>query len=341
MVIFQTSELILYSPTLKKHSMKTKTLLFSSLLAIPLIALLTSTTVDTTGTASSEIAVSKTALSMVVDTNGKLSNTGAPGEFTCSQLGCHGAGNGTSSTGGLPDNGGSGGITLTSTPAFMGNQYVPNTTYSITITISQHGISHFGFSFEALDNSGSTNTSINNAVGTVTITDPVHTRKGQPFGTGRLCVTHQTDIGAFSNTTTFNFNWTAPTTGTVNLYYDGTAADGDKLPDATDNVYAQSMQLIPVSATDIVNLNSHNSSVDIFPNPASDMLTVCFNMDIANNIDMQLYSLDGKSIKTLANKKVAAGVFKESFSTEGLVRGFYLLRINTGGVAQTHQIFVN
>jgi len=321
--------------------MKTKTLLFSSLLAIPVVALLTSSTIDASGVGNKEIAVSKTTLNLVVDTNGKLSNTGAPGEFTCSQATCHGAGNGTSSTGGLPDNGGSGSIVLAAVPAFTGNHYVAGTTYSISITVSQHGINHFGFSFEALDNSGNTNPSVNNAVGTVTITDPIHTRKGQPFGTGRMCVTHQNNGGASSNAAVFNFNWTAPATGTVNLYYDGIAANGDKLPDAADNVYAQTLQLSPGSTTDIVGLNSHNSSIEVFPNPSTDMFTVRFTTEAASNVEMQLYSLDGKSIKTLTNKKVNAGVFKESFSTEGLVRGFYLLRINTGGITQTHQVFVN
>jgi hypothetical protein len=326
--------------------MKTKTLLLSSLIAIPALALLTSSTIDTDGKAKKEIALPKMALRTLnmVDTNGKLGNTGTPGEFTCSQATCHGAGNGSSTTGGLPDNGGPGSITLTSIPAFVGgNQYVPNTTYSITITVSQHGIGHFGFGFEALNNSGSTNTSINNAVGTITITDPIHTREGQPFGTGRNCATHQTNGGAFTNAANFNFNWTAPTagTGTVNLYYDGIAADGDKLPDSQDNVYAHTLQLTPTGATFISTVNNHNSLVEIFPNPTTDVFTIRFNMNDANDVDAQLYSVDGKSLKTLANKKVAAGMFTESFSTEGLTTGFYFIRINMGGHTETHQIFVN
>lgn len=306
--------------------MKTKTLFLSGLIAIPAIALLTSTT--------------------LVDSNGKLGNTGAPGEFTCSQSGCHGAGNGPNAsgnptTGGLPDNGGPGSVTITSVPAFTGgNQYVPNTTYSITITVSQTGINLFGFSFEAVDNSGSTNLSVNNAVGTITITDPTHTRENQPYGTGRNCATHQTNGGAFPNSASFNFNWTAPASGIANIYYDGNATNSDGYADAQDNVYAHSLQLSPAT-TGIASVNNHNSSVEIFPNPSTDMFTVHFNMNEANDVDMQLYSVDGKSLKTLVSKKVAAGMFTQSFSTEGLTTGFYFVRINMGGHAETHQIFVN
>jgi len=71
------------------------------------------------------------------------------------------------------------------------------------------------------------------------------------------------------------------------------------------------------------------------------MFTVRFTMDGASDVDMQLYSVDGKSLKTLVSKKVASGMFTQSFSTEGLTTGFYLIRINIGGQTETHQIFVN
>ena len=300
--------------------MKTKTLLLSSLIAIPAIALLTSSTLDSSG---------------------KLGNSGAPGESTCSQSGCHGAGNGNSTTGGLPDNGGPGSITLTSSPVLTGNQYVPNTVYHITITVSETGKSLFGFDFEALDNSGSTNASVNNSVGTVTITDAIHTRKGQPFGTGRLTVTHKPNGGAFANSATFNFDWTAPATGTVNLYYDGNASNGDGFSDAGDNVYAHSLKLTPAGTTGIAEANTSNFSVETFPNPATDMFTVRFNLEKTQNVDIQLFSIDGKLIKNLANKKVAAGMFTETFNTEGMTHGLYLVRINFEGKNQTQRLLVN
>lgn len=300
--------------------MKTKTLLLSSLIAIPAIALLTSST--------------------IVDSTGKLGNSGGPGENTCSQSGCHGAGNGSSSTGGLADNAGPGSITLTSTPALTGNQYVPNTTYHITITVSETGKNLFGFDFEALNNNGSTNTSVNNSVGTVTITDATHTRKGQPFGTGRVTVTHQANGGASANTASFNFDWTAPATGTVNVYYDGNAVNGDGSANAQDNVYAKSMQLIPAAATGIANIKN-NFVVETFPNPVTDMFSIRFNSDRTQNVEVQLFSLDGKLIKNLINKKVAAGIFTESFSNEDMSRGLYLLRINLEGNVQTQRLLVN
>ncbi len=51
------------------------------------------------------------------DSSGKLISAGGPGEGTCSTTGCHGAGNGNGTSGGLADNAGPGNITLVSVPA--------------------------------------------------------------------------------------------------------------------------------------------------------------------------------------------------------------------------------
>ncbi|MGZ4035284.1 MAG: choice-of-anchor V domain-containing protein, partial [Bacteroidia bacterium] len=207
---------------------KTKKLILSSALGITLSAMLISGTTDE-GTCTNHI---------FKNANGTSSSTGAPGEpHTCSQAGCHGAGDGSSSTGGLADNAGPGGIVISSVPAFIGGtQYTPGTTYHMTITINETGKLIFGMDAEILDNSGATDTHINNAIGTYTLTDPAHTRFAQAFGTGRKCVTHVTDGGLSTNTASFIFDWTAPATGVVNIYTSAVAANHDNLPNANDNV---------------------------------------------------------------------------------------------------------
>jgi hypothetical protein len=306
----------------KQTCMKPRKLLLSCCIAIPAIALLSATTA-------------------LVDSNGKLGNSGGPGESTCSEAGCHGAGNGNGSSGGVPDNGGPGSVVLTASPAFTGgNQYVPGTTYSLTVTVSETGKSLFGFDFEALDNSGSTNTTINNAVGTITITDATHTRVGQSFGTGRVTVTHQPGGGAFANSATFKFNWTAPASGIANLYYDGNAANGDGVADALDNVYSHNLQLSPTTSTGIVALAGNSPLLELFPNPATDQFTVRFTMERAGEVDLLLYSLDGKYVKNLTGKRAPAGLFTESFSVKDLAPGCYLLKTTADGLSETRQVFV-
>ncbi len=172
------------------------------------------------------------------DSNGMNRHSGTLDENTCSEAGCHGAGNGNGSTGGLPDNGGPGSIALTSNiPA---NIYTPGTTYSMTITLTEAGCQHFGFSGVAV-NSGMSNS------GTMTATDAAHT---QVQNYSRLYITHQAPPqGVFltTNPAVINFNWKAPTTneGPVTFYYDGIAANNNQLNDAGDNVYKGSMTFNP------------------------------------------------------------------------------------------------
>jgi hypothetical protein len=100
------------------------------------------------------------------------------------------------------------------------------------------------------------------------------------------------------------------------------------------------MQLTPVAATGISNIKN-NFVVETFPNPVTDMFSIRFNSDRTQNVEVQLFSLDGKLIKNLINKKVAAGIFTESFSNEDMSRGLYLLRINLEGNVQTQRLLVN
>src|SRR5690349_3051632 len=79
--------------------------------------------------------------------NGASSTTGAPGETTCSQSGCHGNGNGEGSGGGLFDNTGGGFVTISG----ISGTYVPGQTYTITVHVAQLGAQRFGFNYEALD----------------------------------------------------------------------------------------------------------------------------------------------------------------------------------------------
>ncbi len=274
----------------------------------------------------------------ILDSNGKLANAGSPGEFTCSSAGCHGSG----SAGGLANNAGPGSVTLTSSPAFVGNTYVPGQVYSITIVVSETGKSLFGFSCECVDNTGSTNTAVNNAVGLITITNSLTTRKGQPFGTGRLCVTHQPNGGAVANTASFSFNWTAPASGTVNVYYDATAVNSNSLADGADNVYAHNFKLTVYVApppNSIVE-NSLISDVKIFPIPAKNNLTISFNSTTDSPITASIVDLSGKNIIKLFSKNVSSGNYKETIDVSELPNGLYFLILKGNDFTKTEKIII-
>ncbi|MBS1635087.1 MAG: T9SS type A sorting domain-containing protein [Bacteroidetes bacterium] len=303
--------------------MKTKNIVITAVIAIPAFILLTSGTLET------------------MDSNGKLASSGAPGESTCSQSGCHGSGNGSSSTGGLADNAGPGSITLTSTPSLTANHYTPGATYHMTVTVHETGKSLFGFDFEALDNSGNTNPMVNNAVGTIVITDAVHTRMGQPFGTGRVTCTHQPSGGAVANTASFVFDWVAPSSGTVNMYYDGIAANSDGLSNAGDNVYAHSLQITPLAATGIEQVNEKSLSFDMYPNPATDQFTIVSSGIKDGPVNVSIYNMNGSLVRVYDTEDAVNGSFFHTYESSSLPRGLYLLKATSGEGTMTSRLMIH
>lgn len=272
---------------------------------------------------------------------GQASSTGSPGEpGTCSRSGCHGAGNG-----GLADNAGPGSVTITPTPAFInGNQYVAGQTYTMTVTVSETGKPRFGFACEILDNSGNTNTHVNNTAGTISVLDHINTRTWQAFATGRLAVTQDTNGGFSNNTASFIFAWTAPLSfspsyGTVNLYLCGNAADGNLIADGPDNIYTLNKQLTP-SVTGIQPTDGLFSSMQVYPVPATDKITLELNSKDESDMTADIFSLEGKLVKHLDNRKLNGSAFTKSYSLDGIEKGCYLLQVGNGKEKVSKKIII-
>jgi hypothetical protein len=194
--------------------------------------------------------------SAVKDFSGKFHTAGVPipGETTCSAPGCHGAGNGSFTSGGLADNAGPGNIVLSSSN-MPGWVYTPGATYHMTITLTDPNALIFGFSASAIDNGG------RNA-GTIIVTDANHTRSGTPVGSPIVYITH---VGSATgpnpnyqtitaNPAVINFDWTSPASnvGPVTFYFDGTGCNNNDLEDAGDNVYSGSQVMTPNSVSSLL-----------------------------------------------------------------------------------------
>ena len=272
--------------------------------------------------------------------DGQSAACGSPGEpGTCSRSGCHGAGNGNSTSGGLPDNAGPGSISFTTTPAMQWNDYIPNTTYTFNITIAEAGRPRFGFACEMIDNSGNTNFGNNNTLGTVIVSDPANTKTWQPFGNGRLAITHRSGAGYTTGSHTYQFQWTAPAAGIVNMYLCGTAVNNDMQPDAADNVYTLHTQFYPF----VTGENENKLSVmnlNLFPNPVRDQLNLAFELREEKNIVAEIYSVDGQRVKELINETVSPGHFAESYPIDDLAKGVYVLKISDGENVEAKRIIV-
>ncbi len=105
-------------------------------------------------------------------------------------------------------------FTLTSSPAFTSNTYVPGTTYTITVKLT--GYPKFGFDIEMLNGTLATST----ATGTFSALTNCQI---VPAGTYPKSITQTAPIATASSAT---YSWVAPASGTVYIYGDGNGVNG-------------------------------------------------------------------------------------------------------------------
>ena len=71
-----------------------------------------------------------------------------------------------------------------------------------------------------------------------------------------------------------------------------------------------------------------NFNFDIYPNPVKDNLNISFDVLKEGSVSIQLFSVDGKLIKTFENANVDQGVFKNNYSTKINAHGSVLLKLS-------------
>ena len=253
---------------------------------------------------------------------GIAGETGSPGESNCNS--CHNAGTPTGTT------------SISSTPSFSANQYVPGQTYTISITCSHSTLSHFGFGCEVLN--GTTSAATNaGAITAVSGSSKVLTSGGRKNATH---ISTATGTGTpFSKT--FDFQWVAPASGTAAIYVAGLAVNNNGNDGSGDAMKAASLILTAATSgttsTGIQSVDALSSSLTVFPNPSSDEINIQYAIINESVVSASLYNLQGKEIATLFNSKESFGIHTKNVSyPDNIASGIYMLKLSING-KQTDQ----
>lgn len=233
--------------------------------------------------------------------NGIAGFTGSPSEGTCSS--CHGGGTSAAS-----------GITITSLPAFTGNQYIAGTTYTITIDIAATGFNKFGFGSEIL-NSSNTNAGL--------IQNPGLGVKFLNSGSRKNAVhtTPKTGTGAAS----FSFEWIAPTSGGITIYVGANAVNGTG-GTGGDFTFNSSLSLTESLGVGVKENNSQSvSNVFIFPNPITEFTTLSYFLNKTQTIQVQLTDINGKIVKEIYTETQNAGYQSKIIDLQDVASGVYFI----------------
>ncbi|HFA49202.1 MAG TPA: T9SS type A sorting domain-containing protein [Bacteroidetes bacterium] len=241
--------------------------------------------------------------------------TGAPGEGSCGQNGCHtGNINSGPATNILQINNGD-------------NEYMPGETYPVTVSMSQENINKFGFQATVLRDSD------NSFVGSFNLTDPANIRNINALGRKYVGTTACGSDAPFPDSISWQFEWTAPAAdeGSVTLYLI-TIATNHNHSGSGDFVYTQSFQLNPLisSAKEAPALEK---SLRVFPNPTTGSFQVDYILENRGEVAIHIFNLDGKELfqKQLGYKMPSK--YQQRFDRHqlGLTPGVYFLKIKTDG----------
>lgn len=238
-------------------------------------------------------------------------NTGAPGEQTCGQVGCHG----------VPVNQGSAVIAID----FNGGAeaYTAGEIHTVTVSITNPmNAGKNGFQIVALD-------SANNNVGQWMLTSATTTQLANGSGalSGRRYVTHTTNG---NSRTEWSMDWQAPAdvaAGAVTFYVAVNDANNDST-NFGDAIYTTNRTIAPavVSGVD----NALAASIKLLGNPITDVLRIQSNGTAIQSY--QIFDFSGKLLQTAR--------YQPEIDVTALESGVYLLLLQTEKGNVTKKIIV-
>ncbi|MCB9250153.1 MAG: T9SS type A sorting domain-containing protein, partial [Ignavibacteriales bacterium] len=112
---------------------------------------------------------------------------------------------------------------------------------------------------------------------------------------------------------------------------------------------AYSINVFYVSITDVEsdkNLSAQFELSQNYPNPFNPTTIIKYSVPnvvsnfSSNNVELKVYDVLGREIKTLVNQKQKAGNYEVSFDTKELSSGVYFYRLQSGDFIQTKKMML-
>ena len=206
------------------------------------------------------------------------------------------------------------------------NGYVPDSTYSISITVNQLGVSKFGFQSSPQDGNG-------DLIGTVILDNQAET---QLLMSGKY-ITHTASGTSGIDSRSWTYSWTAPPTGLgpVTFYAAANATNGDSTSSG-DVIYTHSMLIQEEGFNSVFETLSNVNNVQVFVDFASSILIFGLEGSMQRFDNIEIYSIAGALVTRVTN-------IHESevwIDVSSLSKGMYIYRTQElGGQIATGKFF--
>lgn len=268
------------------------------------------------------ILVISTSAFIIKNSTGKAGFAGNPGSPNCSF--CHFGGTGITT------------VSISGTPSFTNNQYIPGQTYTINITVSSTTLSHFGFDCVAL--TGTTTAEIN--AGTMTPISGSSQILVSNSKSNAVQIATESGIGSPSSKT-FLFEWTAPQIGTAAFYASGLAVNNNGTYGNGDLGDTTSLILNSNIDAGIKSIQETATTFSVYPNPSSDMISFQYNLITSGKVKASLYNLYGGEVSVLFNAYQSPGhQIKKVLYPNDIPVGVYLVKLSVNGKYIAEKIII-
>lgn len=234
--------------------------------------------------------------------------TGSPGDSSKNCTTCH-LGVATTKAGWITSN----------IPA---SGYVAGQTYQIKAKNTAMGSTRFGFEVSPQALNG-------NLLGTMVITDTARTKL---VGNDKYITYKSPGVdGVDSNI--WVFNWIAPPKGTGQVVFYG-AFNSNPGHKGSDVTTLSTLTLKESTANGIYIIPKKVSNFSVYPNPASDMINIVFDLKSSSFVTIEITDLEGRKIASVMSERQSGTVSKD-FNVKELPSGNYLIRLEVNGKTAT------
>lgn len=241
-------------------------------------------------------------------------NTGAPGDETLANgqsrtcITCHG---GNTIAVDLDID-----IQNTDGTPLANNEYIPGTTYNMSVTISATTGNpvEYGFQMLALDVDEQEVNTWANPSSNVEI--------AFASNTGRTYV--EQTVPSSSNV--FTMEWTAPESGRgdVTFYSCGNGVNNNN-SSSGDGATCSTLTLLEAESNSTLNLNSTALQLELTPNPATDLIQVAINTELRDDFQLNILDMNGRVVYNQA--WISTTSDKVDIDVNELPTGMYFLQL--------------
>lgn len=255
----------------------------------------------------------------VLSTGAPAGRTGAPGDLTCADGGCHPTN---------PLNSGDGQVTVEGPSSYQGG-----TPVELVVRASRPGAARFGFQITVRNTSGA-------MAGSWEVTEGTQLAD---FGLAVAYLTHAALAPRATDTYSWTVKWIPPAVGEgdVTFYAAANTANGDDTF-FNDFIYTTSFQMADAGSTAVQDLNIP-STIELgsaYPNPTSGAFTVSFDLSEPSHVALFLYDGLGRIRVQTESNFLSSGNQHLSVPATNLAPGIYSYRLTASGHSKMGTITV-